>query len=87
MQREEFLQFVRKYIENDPEVAMHVTVYAQQGVKDALSKANERAADMEVALSVLAVKRYKGSDALVRDKLAKWAGQTALCWDWLTHRE
>jgi Arc/MetJ-type ribon-helix-helix transcriptional regulator len=34
---------------------------------------------------VLATKRYKGADAVVRDKLAKWEGKTALQWDWLTH--
>ena len=85
MQREQFLQYVKSYIESDPEAAAHVANYVQAGLRDSLNKAYERAADMEVALSVLASKRYKGADALVRDKLTKWEGKTALCWDWLTH--
>ena len=85
MQREQFLHYVKSYIESDPEAAAFVADYVQQGLRERLNKAYERAADMEVALSVLASKRYKGADALVREKLAKWEGKTALCWDWLTH--
>ena len=85
MQREQFLQYVKSYIESDPEAAAYVADYVQQGLRERLNKAYERAVDMEVALSVLASKRYKGADALVREKLAKWEGKTALCWDWLTH--
>ena len=83
MKREQFLQYVKSYIESDPEAAAYVAGYVQQGLNSALRKAYERAADMEVALSVLAAKRYKGADALVREKLTKWEGKTALCWDWL----
>jgi hypothetical protein len=38
---------------------------------------------MEVALSVLAAKRYKGADEIVKGKLRKWHGKTSLKWDWL----
>lgn len=85
MERQRFLAYVRNYIEQDPEAAAFVADHAQAGLRAALSKAYERAADMEVALSVLATKRYKGADDLVRQKLEKWEGKTALRWDWLTH--
>lgn len=85
MKRAQFLDYVRLYIEQDPEAAAYVADHAQAGLRAALSKAYERAADMEVALSVLATKRYKGADALVRQKLEKWEGKTALRWDWLTN--
>ena len=87
MNRDAFLAYVKSYIESDPEAAAYVAHHVQAGLRAALSKANERAADMEVALSVLAAKRYKGADALVKDKLSKWNGKTARCWDWLTKRE
>jgi len=79
-----FLEYVRRYVEQDPEVAAFIADHVQHGLRAALQKAYERAADMEVALSVLAAKRYKGADAVVLDKLAKWEGKTALRWDWLT---
>lgn len=85
MGRAQFLDYVRRYIEQDPEAAAYVADHAQAGLRAALNKAYERAADMEVALSVLATKRYKGADALVKQKLEKWKGKTALRWDWLTH--
>lgn len=85
MERVQFLEYVKNYIERDPEAAAHVANYVQAGLNKALGQAYERAADMEVALSVLATKRYKGADALVLDKLRKWEGKTALRWDWLTH--
>ena len=85
--RASFLNFVREYVEKDPEAAAHISDYAQAGLRAALNKAYERAADMEVALSVLAAKRYKGADAVVRDKLKKWEGKTALRWDWLSHND
>ena len=87
MERTQFLEYVKNYIERDPEAAAHVANYVQAGLNKALGQAYERAADMEAALSVLATKRYKGADALVLDKLRKWEGKTALRWDWLTHND
>ncbi len=84
--RDQFLDYVRRYIEQDPEAAAYVADSVHVGLKKALNKAYERAADMEVALSVLAAKRYKGADALVKQKLEKWKGNTALRWDWLTQQ-
>ena len=83
MSREKFLDWVRAYVEADPEAAPHVAGYVQRGLNAALTQAYERAADMEVALAALAAKRYKGADALVLDKLRKWEGKTSLRWDWL----
>lgn len=82
-ERAAFLEYVRRYIEQDPEAAAHVADNVQAGLRTALSKAYERAADMEVALAVLTAKRYKGAGDLVRQKLEKYQGQTALNWDWL----
>jgi len=84
IERATFLEGVRRYIEKDPEAAAHIADYAQAGLRSALDQANERAGDMEVALSVLATKRYKGADALVKQKLEKWEGKTSLEWDWFT---
>ena len=87
MDRSEFLQLVKVYIEKDPEAAAHVADCVQEGIRSALSGALERAADMEVALAVLAANRYKGKDEIVLSKLKKWEGQTSLGWDWLTKKE
>lgn len=86
MKRAAFLEGVRRYIEEDPEAAAYVADFVQAGLRAKLNEAYERAADMEVALSVLATKRYKGADALVRSKLEKWEGRTALRWDWMKMR-
>lgn len=83
MERSIFLEGVRRYIERDPDAAAYVADFVQAGLRAKLNEAYERAADMEVALAVLATKRYKGADALVLSKLEKWEGKTALSWDWL----
>jgi hypothetical protein len=83
MRREEFLNGVQRYIETDPEAAAYVADFVQAGLQKSLDEAREMAADMEVALSVLALKRYKGKDDIVKQKLSKWDGKTSLCWDWL----
>lgn len=85
-ERATFLNSVRQYVERDPEAAAYLSDYAQAGIRDALAKSNERAADMEVAVSVLAAKRYKNADAVLMDKLNKWEGKTALNWSWLKSR-
>jgi len=82
--RAQFLQGVKSYIEQDPEAAAYVADHVQAGLSAALSEARNRATDMEVALTVLATKRYKGKDEIVRNKLKKWEGKTSLCWKWLT---
>lgn len=83
MNREVFLASVRSYIEEDPEAAAYVANYVQAGLRSALKEANQRAADMEVALVALATPRYQGKDDLVKSKLAKWQGKTSLDWSWI----
>ena len=80
MNREQFLELVRSYVEHDPECAPMVTEFARRGVSAALDAANRRATDMEVALAVALAKRYKNADEVIRDKLSTWEGKTALNW-------
>lgn len=84
MTNDEFLAFVRTYVEAHPDVAAHVANYAQAGLNAALAIAHERAADMEVALVAATAKKFKGADKVILDKLAKWEGRTSCRWDWLT---
>ena len=86
MTNDEFLAFVRSYVAANPAVGAKVADYAQAGLNEALQKAYERAADMEVALVAATSKKFKGGEQLILDKLAKWKGQTSCRWDWLTER-
>jgi hypothetical protein len=81
MQREQFLAMVESYIKSDPEAAAYVSDYVAHGLNASRKEALERAADMEVALSVMIAKRFKGRETLVLDKLRKWNGKSALRWD------
>lgn len=85
LRRAAFLNSIRQYVETDPESAAFIADYAQAGLRAALQQSRELATDMEIALSVLATRRYKGADELVRSKIAKWEGKTAMKWDWLLH--
>lgn len=86
MTNDEFLAFVRAYVAENPQVAAHVANFAQAGLNEALSKANERASDMEVALVAATAKRLKGGDSVILGKLKKWEGKTSCRWDWLIER-
>jgi len=77
-----FLSGIRAYVEANPDVAPFVSDHVASGLSVALSKAYERAADMEVALAVNLARRYPGREKLTLDKLTKWKGQTALDWGW-----
>lgn len=81
MQREQFLALVRDYIKSDPEAAAYVSDHVAHGLNASRQEAMERAADMEVALSVMIAQRYKGRETLVLQKLRKWNGKSALRWD------
>lgn len=76
-----FLSAVRAFVVEHPEAAAHVADYARAGLEEALRKASERAADMEVALVAATADRLKNRDAVILDKLKKWQGQTACRWD------
>lgn len=79
-EREKLLNFIADYVATDPEAAPLVVQAASRGLYDALHETRQRAADMETALAVAMAKRHKGADALIHDKLNKWAGKTALNW-------
>jgi hypothetical protein len=81
VQREQFLTLVRDYIKSDPEAAAYVSDNVAAGLNESRKEAMERAADMEVALSVMIAQRYKGREALVLGKLRKWNGKSSLRWD------
>jgi hypothetical protein len=81
---DEFLGFVRAYVAEHPEIGARVADYATQGLNEALGKAYERAADMEVALVAAVSKKLKGAENIIISKLEKWAGKTSCRWDWYT---
>ena len=81
MERSQFLEFVRDYIKKDPEAAAYVSDQVAAGINASRRQALERAADMEVALSVMIAKRYNSREELVLDKLTKWNGKSSLKWD------
>lgn len=84
MNRDQFLDFVRDYVKHDPEVAAYIADNVQIGLRNALSEAKERAADMEAALAISMAKRMSGVKEAVCAKLEKWEGKTSNRWDWLT---
>lgn len=86
MTDDEFLMFVRAYVAEHPTVAARVADYATSGLNEALGKAYERAADMEVALVAAVSKRMKGADGIILSKLEKWVGKTSCRWDWYTSK-
>lgn len=81
MQRAQFLELVENYIKRDPEAAAYVSDYVAKGLNASRKEVLERAADMEVALSVMIAQRYKGRETLVLGTLRKWNGKSALRWD------
>lgn len=83
IQHAEFLSQVRAYVEAHPDVAPHVSDFVAEGLRAALDEATQRACDMEVALSVAVGRNHKRHGELIRQKLDKWKGRTALNWDWL----
>ena len=78
---DQFLAYVAQYIEENPLVAPRVTDFVTMGLKNALDKSLERAADMEVALAVSLERKNKFHGDLIREKLMKWKGKTSLCWE------
>lgn len=84
MNDDEFLMFVRAYVTEHPAVAAKVADYATSGLNEALGKAYERAADMEIALVAAVSKKMKGADSIILSKLEKWEGKTSGRWDWFT---
>lgn len=81
MNRDQFLALVAHYVETDPAAAAFIPNAVASGLDASRKQTLERAADMEVALSVALAKRYKGREALILSKLQKWRRAGALCWD------
>ena len=77
----QFLSHVREYVTKNPDVAAFISDHVAFGINESRKQTLERAADMEVALSVAIAARYKGRDNLILSKLEKWNGRSALRWD------
>ena len=81
MNRNQFLELIKEYIKQDPEVSAYISDHIAQALRESRKEVMARAADMEVALAVMVASRYKGKEELVLDKLRKWNGKSALRWD------
>jgi hypothetical protein len=77
----EFYLYVQSYIEKNPECGAYVSDFVAKGIEKARKQANERAADMEVALSVALAKRFKNGNEVILSKLEKWNPRSSLKWD------
>jgi hypothetical protein len=76
-----FLSYVQGYVKEHPDVSAYVSDHVAQGVNASRLDVMERAADMEVALTVAIANRYKGRDELILSKLKKWKDRSAIRWD------
>lgn len=77
----EFLMGVKNYISEHPEVAAKVSDYVAAGISESRQEALERAADMEIALTVALAKKFRKSNELILSKIEKWQGRSALNWE------
>lgn len=87
MERAQFIHRVADVLTDNPELAGDVANAVSVGVSRALSKARRHAADMETVACMLAGRKSKNSDNLIRNKLKEMRGQTYFNWDWLTEKE
>ena len=77
----EFYLYIQSYIEKNPECGAYVSDFVAKGIEKARKQANERAADMEAALSVALAKRFKNGNEVILSKLEKWNTKASLRWD------
>ena len=77
----EFLLGVKQYISEHPEVAAKISDYVAAGISESRREALERAADMEVALTVALAKKFKKPNELILSKIEKWQGRSSLNWE------
>lgn len=75
-----FLKGVAAYVSANPEMAGKVSDAVTSGLLDAMSKLQERAADMEVALAVALAPRFKKNNPIILSKLGKWDSKSSLDW-------
>lgn len=87
MERAQFINRVAEVLTENPELAGDVAKAVSAGVSRALAKARRHAADMETVACMLASRKSKHSDNLIRNKLKEMRGQTYFNWDWLTEQE
>lgn len=76
-----FLIGVQAYIEENPEAAGQISEYVTMGLQEAIKRDRERAADMEIALSVAIAQRWKNREDLIVSKLKKWVGKSSVPWE------
>ena len=77
----EFYWHVQSYIEKNPECGAYVSDFVAKGIEKSRKQANERAADMEVALCVALAKKFKNGNEVILSKLEKWNPRSSLRWD------
>ena len=78
-----FLADFEHYIAYDPDVVPFLFEYMQRGLTKALDESRTRATDMEVALAFSLSRDLKQkNNALIKQKLEKWQGKSALDWRW-----
>lgn len=78
-----FLADFEHYIAYDPDVVPFLFEYMQRGLTRALDESRTRAADMEAALAFSLSRSLKQkNNALIKQKLERWHGKSALDWRW-----
>lgn len=83
-----FLNYIKNYVESNPEVAPRVSECVQIGLTNKLNDLKQQTVDMEVALVVSLERKTKNSNTIILDKLKKWKDKTFLKWDdWINDLE
>lgn len=81
----QFLQYVQKYIEANPEVGAHVSDYVAQGIETSRKAQIAKSADMEIIISFLLRggrrKLNKSDEDFVCAKLKKWSELCSCNWE------
>lgn len=81
MSNDEFLEYVKNYVSDHPDVAPFVTNFVAQGLKEALDLTMDRATDMEAALIISLAQRYGSKEEFIISKIEKWKDRSSLNWD------
>lgn len=82
MKLQQVLTNIEWFVAKHPDKVSLMQEAIQRGIMTALVAHRDRAADMEVATSVLLMRHKRGyTYETVLSKLRKWQGKTALLWD------
>lgn len=76
-----FLSMIRDYVQNRPEVAVHIADYAQQGLNNHIDSLYAILGDMETIALVACSKRFDGAEELIIDKIKSIKHKTCFKWD------